>query len=706
MAPQQFCVASVSLQLSAAKPDQGQGPLRFNWQRAPSAQLFAFISAPLSAQVAESGSGSGPGDSPWAGSGARGSGSKARDEHQWGGRSASSRGEGASASGVINSGVNAGAASDQHASASAPGAADAPRARFPPWKQLGIAPPKLPGASANRHVLAEQGTVDDSGGIVVESCPGRRRRVYMPRNHNGPLPPAPPAAAAGAGGAAAAGKGGAAATAAAAAAATAAAVAEWEGFEIVDERQTHEDHLRSLVHSYLLPNGFPDSVAPQYAPYMAWRGVQYFFGGAISVFTTQSLLGALGVAGRFSGEAAAAINWVIKDGAGRLGRLLFARWGRELDCELKQFRLMGDLLMEAGAALELATIYAPPAFLPLACTANLSKNLAAVAASSTRAPIYRTFALQNNLADITAKGESVANLADILGTVAGIGLSRLRLPRMATFAVLSAGYLVSSRKEVDAVELPYMNRARLAYAARQYLTGGQVPGVAEANHNEPLLPWGRYNQGRLVLGASVEAACARPGDLLTAAAAFRDGRYLVTYRPDTKKAYVLLRDGATNMDCLQASFFGHVFLHVLDGNHLDADGLPLPAGFRGGLADAPSPSQLADFASVTVVCGGSSNRSCGAASTSSSSRAGGAGRTQGGAGAPAGPGAAAAAAGAAGASADERWRAALLRTQAVVSALYPDFLAQAERNGWKLQQTMLNPKEHRLLKLSVPLQPL
>jgi hypothetical protein len=48
------------------------------------------------------------------------------------------------------------------------------------------------------------------------------------------------------------------------------------------------------------------------------------------------------------GEAAAAINWVLKDGAGRLGRFLFARWGRELDCELKQFRLAGDVLMEAG----------------------------------------------------------------------------------------------------------------------------------------------------------------------------------------------------------------------------------------------------------------------------------------------------------------------------------------------------------------------
>lgn len=40
---------------------------------------------------------------------------------------------------------------------------------------------------------------------------------------------------------------------------------------------------------------------------------------------------------------------MLKDGAGRVGRFLFARWGRELDCELKQFRLAGDILMEAGA---------------------------------------------------------------------------------------------------------------------------------------------------------------------------------------------------------------------------------------------------------------------------------------------------------------------------------------------------------------------
>lgn len=63
-----------------------------------------------------------------------------------------------------------------------------------------------------------------------------------------------------------------------------------------DEAHTHT----SATHAPTVPQGFPDSVAPQYAQYMGWRGVQYFFGGAMSVFTTKSLLGALGVAGRHS----------------------------------------------------------------------------------------------------------------------------------------------------------------------------------------------------------------------------------------------------------------------------------------------------------------------------------------------------------------------------------------------------------------------
>ena len=40
--------------------------------------------------------------------------------------------------------------------------------------------------------------------------------------------------------------------------------------------------------------------------------------------------------------------------------------------------------------------------------------MAGVTYTSTRAPIYRTFALRDNLGDVTAKGESVSNLADLV----------------------------------------------------------------------------------------------------------------------------------------------------------------------------------------------------------------------------------------------------------------------------------------------------
>ncbi|KAI8464617.1 MAG: vitamin B6 photo-protection and homoeostasis-domain-containing protein [Monoraphidium minutum] len=416
---------------------------------------------------------------------------------------------------------------------------------------------------------------------------------------------------------------------------------------MVEDEQTHQGRLKEIVRSYLLPQGFPDSVAPQYARYMGWRGVQYFFGGAMSVFTTKCLLGALGV-GRHSGEAAAAINWVLKDGAGRLGRFLFARWGRELDCELKQFRLAGDILMECGAALELSTILAPNLFLPLACTANLAKNLAAVANSSTRAPIYRTFALQNNLADITAKGESVANLADILGTLAGIALSKAKLPMVATFAALSCGYLLASRKEVDSVELPYLNRARLAYTAAAFAARGAVPGVTEANQGEPLLPWGRYHQGRIVLGAAVEDAVHSPAELARAAALFRSERFIVTYRPETRKVYVMLRENAAVPDTLKAAFTAHMVLHLMEACVPPAS----PAAGAGG------PAALEPWR--RLVAGG-------------------------------------------GAAMGEGRDAQALRlmeaAKPVLDALYSEFSRQAERQGWKLASTMLNPRETRLLKV-------
>jgi hypothetical protein len=53
--------------------------------------------------------------------------------------------------------------------------------------------------------------------------------------------------------------------------------------------------------------------------------------------------------------------------------MLFARQGKKFDYDLKQLRFAGDLLMELGAGVELATAAVPHLFLPLACAANVVK---------------------------------------------------------------------------------------------------------------------------------------------------------------------------------------------------------------------------------------------------------------------------------------------------------------------------------------------
>jgi hypothetical protein len=128
--------------------------------------------------------------------------------------------------------------------------------------------------------------------------------------------------------------------------------------------------------------------------------------------------------------------------------MLFARQGKKFDYDLKQLRFSGDLLMELGAGIELATAAFPQLFLPMACIANVVKNVAAVTSTSTRTPIYKAYAKGENIGDVTAKGESVGNIADLLGTGLSILISKSNPSLVTSFAFLSCGYLLSSYHEV------------------------------------------------------------------------------------------------------------------------------------------------------------------------------------------------------------------------------------------------------------------
>ncbi|KAH7520570.1 protein root UVB sensitive 6 [Ziziphus jujuba] len=330
--------------------------------------------------------------------------------------------------------------------------------------------------------------------------------------------------------------------------------------------QAPVDGLMSFIRSYVVPEGFPDSVTPSYVPYMTWRALKHFFGGAMGVFTTQTLLNSVGISRNRAAQGAVAINWILKDGAGRVGKMLFARQGKKFDYDLKQLRFTGDLLMELGAGVELATAAVPHLFLPLACAANVAKNVAAVTSTSTRTPIYKAFAKGENIGDVTAKGECVSNVADLLGTGMSILLSKRNPSLVATFALLSCGYVFSSYQEVKSVVLHTLNRARFNVAVESFLKTGRVPSLQEGNMNENILTFPWLKERPIVLGPRFKDAFQDPGAYLAVEPFFERERYIISYNPSKGKVYALLKDQAKSDDILKAAFHAHVLLHFINSS--------------------------------------------------------------------------------------------------------------------------------------------
>ena len=143
------------------------------------------------------------------------------------------------------------------------------------------------------------------------------------------------------------------------------------------------------------------------------------------MLSTQALLYAVGL-GAGAIPVAAAVNWVLKDGLGQLGGVLYAALlGQRFDADPKRHRFFSGVALQAATAVELMTPLLPGYFLLLASVANIGKNVAWLAASATRAQLHQALALQENLGDVTAKSGSQTTVAALLGTGVGVVVSSM-----------------------------------------------------------------------------------------------------------------------------------------------------------------------------------------------------------------------------------------------------------------------------------------
>jgi hypothetical protein len=242
---------------------------------------------------------------------------------------------------------------------------------------------------------------------------------------------------------------------------------------------------------HVLPKGFPDSVSPAYVPYVLWTSLGSAASSAAGVMSMQALLHAVG-AGSGAIPLAATIQWVLKDGLGQFGGMVFASMvSTKFDMDPKRWRLVSAITLEMATFLELITPLFPTVFLPLAALANAGKNIAWLSASATRAAIHQTLATSGNLADVTAKSGSQSIAASLAGTSLGITLSAAlgSSPSvlLSAWAILASVHLTSIVKAMRGLPLPTLTRERADETAEWFIRSRSVPSPEETRDTESLL---------------------------------------------------------------------------------------------------------------------------------------------------------------------------------------------------------------------------
>ncbi|KAL7503704.1 hypothetical protein ACHAXN_001461 [Cyclotella atomus] len=178
-----------------------------------------------------------------------------------------------------------------------------------------------------------------------------------------------------------------------------------------------------FIHHFL-PANYPHSVCPSYTTYASYCFAGSIAGSAAMVLSTQALLLAVGVGQQSAAPMAAAMNWVMKDGVGQLGGVIFASqlgkggidvgyWKSQVakvtggskhsngnfqtgtaDSNPKRWRMVAAIALDASTLLEICTpLMGPQWFLPCASIANVGKNIGFLAASASRAAIHQSLCM-------------------------------------------------------------------------------------------------------------------------------------------------------------------------------------------------------------------------------------------------------------------------------------------------------------------------
>ena len=229
--------------------------------------------------------------------------------------------------------------------------------------------------------------------------------------------------------------------------------------------------------SVFLPVGYPESVRSEYLRFQAFDTLQAACSYLRNILTTSAILRGAGVGEDKASPMAAAIAWVLRDGFGMFGSLVFSYLvGTGFDRNVKEWRLFADLINDVGLTLDmLAPLAGPPGgtnFMVVAALGACCKTICGMTAGATRASITAHFALRDNLADVSAKEGAQETAVTLLGLLVGSALANNLgdSPRTtwAAFVLLTLVHVWANWLGVGCLALDSINRQRAAILARRW----------------------------------------------------------------------------------------------------------------------------------------------------------------------------------------------------------------------------------------------
>ncbi|KAK8497099.1 hypothetical protein V6N13_053288 [Hibiscus sabdariffa] len=240
----------------------------------------------------------------------------------------------------------------------------------------------------------------------------------------------------------------------------------------------------------------PKQVSENYIGYVKWKFLHRVFSSALQVLATQAMFRAIGIGYSRSLTSAAALNWVLKDGLGRLSRCIYtASLASSFDTNLKRVRFSTALLFTLSIGVELLTPIFPRHFLLLASLANVAKQMSLACYMATSPSIHRSFAIADNLAEVSAKSQIQSVCFDNLGLMLAAVLNlflknnqrlQARLPFI-LYPIFSAVDLFGIYQGLKYVHLQTLTKDRIEIIIDTWISSGYVPSPEEVSKDEEII---------------------------------------------------------------------------------------------------------------------------------------------------------------------------------------------------------------------------